>query len=85
MEASGDGMSEITERCNVYLLGGGLWNPELASHDAVRDLIIDCRDEIYKLEIYRDAILHMCSVRYEDVDEYIRIAKQAVADYEAQL
>lgn len=85
METCGDRMSEVTERCNVYLLGGGLWNPELAHHDAVRDLIIDCRDEIYKLEVYKDAIHHMCSLRYGDVDDYIRIAKQAVADYEAQL
>ena len=31
------------ERINVYLAGGGLFNPEMAMHDRVRDLLIDCR------------------------------------------
>jgi hypothetical protein len=30
-------------RITAYLSGGGLWNPELADHDAVRDLLIDAR------------------------------------------
>jgi hypothetical protein len=30
-------------RITAYLAGGGLWNPELANHDAVRDLLIDAR------------------------------------------
>jgi hypothetical protein len=41
--------------------------------------------ETERLKIFQRTIIHMCSVRYEDVDEYIRIAKQAVADYEARL
>jgi len=41
-------------------------------------------NEIDRLHIYKDAIHRMCSVRYEDVDDYIRIAKQAVADYEGR-
>jgi hypothetical protein len=45
----------------------------------------EASEEIERLKVYRDAIIHMCSVRYEDVDEYIRIAKQAVADYEKSL
>ncbi len=36
-------MSEECERIAAYLTGGGLFNPELANHDAVRDLLIDCR------------------------------------------
>jgi hypothetical protein len=37
-------MSEgLVERITAYLSGGGLVNPELAIHDAVRDLLIDCR------------------------------------------
>ena len=36
-------MSDIEARVTVYLSGGGLFNPELANHDAVRDLIIDLR------------------------------------------
>lgn len=33
-----------------YLCLGGLWNPELANHDAVRDLLIDIREELIKPE-----------------------------------
>jgi hypothetical protein len=39
-------------------------------------------EEIKRLHIYRAAIHHMCSYRYEEVDDYIRKAMQAVADYE---
>lgn len=34
---------ELIERINNYLHSGGLFNPELANHDAVRDLLRDCR------------------------------------------
>ena len=43
-------MSHELERISGYLSSGGLFNPELANHDAVRDLIIDCRDRIAELE-----------------------------------
>jgi hypothetical protein len=33
----------LAERITAYLAGGGLFNPEMADHDAVRDLLIDCR------------------------------------------
>jgi hypothetical protein len=46
-------MSDIAELLTEYLLHGGLYNPELMQHDKVRDLLIDCRDEIARL---RDAI-----------------------------
>jgi len=29
-----------------YLFSGGLFNPELATHDNVRDLLLDCRTEL---------------------------------------
>jgi hypothetical protein len=35
--------ADLTSRITAYLSGGGLFNPELANHDAVRDLLIDCR------------------------------------------
>ncbi len=35
---------DIIERITLYLVGGGLFNPELADHGAVRDLRIDCRE-----------------------------------------
>jgi hypothetical protein len=41
---------EIVQRITDYLSGGGLFNPEMANHDAVRDLLIDCRDELTKSE-----------------------------------
>lgn len=34
---------ELVVRITGYLSGGGLFNPELAIHDRVRDLLIDCR------------------------------------------
>jgi hypothetical protein len=36
-----------------------------------------------RLLIYKSAILHMCSHRLKDVDNYIMMAKQSVADFEA--
>jgi hypothetical protein len=33
----------LSERITAYLSGGGLFNPELANHEAVRDLLIECR------------------------------------------
>ena len=36
----------LTQRITDYLAGGGLYNPELADHGAVRDLLIDCREAL---------------------------------------
>jgi hypothetical protein len=36
----------LIDRINAYLQGGGLFNPEMADHDAVRDLLMDCRDAL---------------------------------------
>jgi len=36
----------LAQRITDYLAGGGLYNPELADHDAVRDLLIDCREAL---------------------------------------
>lgn len=40
---------QVRKRIHDYLATGGLFNPELANHDAVRDLIMDCADEIDRL------------------------------------
>lgn len=40
----------VIERINNYLSSGGLFNPELMEHDKVRDILIDCRNEIERLE-----------------------------------
>ena len=46
-------MSDLGARITAYLSGGGVFNPELANHDAVRDLIIDCRKELAAMsELY---------------------------------
>jgi len=36
----------VTERITAYLCGGGLFNPEYANHDAVRDLLIDAKSDL---------------------------------------
>lgn len=46
--------TNVIQRIKDYLLSGGIWNPELAIHDNVRDLIIDCRTEIENLQRERD-------------------------------
>jgi hypothetical protein len=50
----------VPARITEYLSSGGLWNPELMDHDAVRSLLIDARDvvEIFerKLVAQRSAI-----------------------------
>jgi hypothetical protein len=35
---------KLIDRITGYLFNGGLFNPELANHIAVRDLLIECRD-----------------------------------------
>ena len=34
---------DLVDRITAYLFNGGLFNPELANHPAVRDLLIDVR------------------------------------------
>jgi hypothetical protein len=42
--------SDISDLITRYLSIAGLWNPELADHTAVRDLLIECRTRIKELE-----------------------------------
>lgn len=35
---------ELVNAITAYLCGGGLFNPELADHIAVRDLLMECRE-----------------------------------------
>jgi hypothetical protein len=37
---------DLIKRIADYVTGGGLWNPELANHMAVRDLLLECRDAL---------------------------------------
>lgn len=59
--SAGSAADRITE----YLCHGGLCNPELMQHDRVRDLLIDCRDEVARLRLTdaeRDAVALMAEV-----------------------
>jgi hypothetical protein len=47
-----------SEKITEYLEKGGLINPELMDHKAVRDLLIDCRKEIDRLVLRERALLH---------------------------
>jgi len=38
--------AELSNRISGYLISGGMWNPEMALHDRVRDLLIECREYI---------------------------------------
>ena len=49
-------MNDVVDRTNEYLTLGGLFNPEMANHVAVRDLIIDCRNEIKRLRRYEGMV-----------------------------
>jgi hypothetical protein len=40
----------ITEQITEYLASGGLFNPEAMEHGKVRDLLLDCRDEVKRLQ-----------------------------------
>lgn len=46
----------LAARITAYLTGGGLFNPELANHDAVRDLLIDCRDALESSPLTRGLV-----------------------------
>lgn len=37
-------IKELSDRITEYLSNGGLFNPELANHLAVRDLLMECRE-----------------------------------------
>ena len=37
---------KLVDRITEYLLVGGLFNPELMEHSKVRDLLIDCREQL---------------------------------------
>jgi hypothetical protein len=39
-------MTSVVEKIEQYLSNGGLFNPELMDHQAVRDMIIEARDVI---------------------------------------
>lgn len=44
MNLTNERTRELCDRITDYLSMGGLFNPELADHDAVTDLLIECRE-----------------------------------------
>ena len=42
--------SDLINKITAYLSNGGLFNPELANHIAVRDLLIECREALAQPE-----------------------------------
>lgn len=49
-------MSETLETIRCYLGNGGTFNPELMEHEKVRDLIMDCRDDLTKLTVENQSL-----------------------------
>lgn len=43
-------MNDVVLAINQYLMSGGLFNPEYMNHDAARDLMIEARAEIERLQ-----------------------------------
>lgn len=41
---------DLINQITAYLSNGGFFNPELANHDAVRDLLIECRETLAQPE-----------------------------------
>ena len=37
-------IKELSDRITEYLFNGGLFNPELANHLDVRDLLMECKE-----------------------------------------
>lgn len=44
-----DGLNAVADRITGYLCLGGFFNPELMDHEKVRVLLMDCRDELWRL------------------------------------
>ena len=67
-------MDDPAQRITEYLTAGGLFNPEYMNHDAVRDLLIDCRDRIEALEAalreaYKDCLNAVEKVKSDPLTE----------------
>ncbi len=65
-------MSDALKWIDDYLNNGGLFNPELANHEAVRDLLIKSRDEAIAEE--RERIAKLCS---DTANDYWRLAQKS--------
>lgn len=64
---------EVLDRISSYLAGGGVFNPELANHAAVRDLIVMCGNRIRADAIEKNRLR-------ESFDAAQKLASAAVDD-----
>jgi hypothetical protein len=82
-----DAREALADRITAYLAGGGLFNPELANHEAVRDLLIECRaalaapaqqptEEQWRASKYGKAAEELA-------DDYLRLSSENAALREA--
>lgn len=58
-------MTDVLDRIKGYLVSGGMFNPELANHDNVRELIVDTRDEIIRLRRYEKIVQFIANDYHE--------------------
>lgn len=58
----------LADRATTYLAHGGLFNPELAEHGAVRDLILDCRDMLREM-LEQEPVAWLHTVKQQGGDE----------------
>ena len=49
---------DLINRITYYLSSGGLFNPELADHLAVRNLLMECRDALVQPE--QEPVAYLC-------------------------
>lgn len=65
-------MQDTIDKINNYLQVGGMFNPEHMEHHKVRDLLLECRNELEaSLAANRDLMLHWEVLRtdYDSVRE----------------
>ena len=55
--STGGSALNCRERINDYLSCGGLFNPEMMEHEKVRELLLDCREEIMDLSVRATGII----------------------------
>ena len=71
-------MNDTIDNINNYLQMGGLFNPELMEHHKVRDLLLECRNELESLKAgNRDVMLHWEVLR-ADYDKLLEKYQQLV-------
>lgn len=50
MESKTEDLDKIVSEISNYLFMGGMFNPELAEHHKVSDLLMRCRDQLSKMK-----------------------------------